>query len=52
MNDRTPCDRCRGTEFFRVSDKLLRAESLDPKDSVPMEACARCGKERRIATQT
>jgi len=41
-----PCGNCGGKVFYLTSHKLLKAESLDPKDSVTMEACARCGTTR------
>jgi len=33
-------------EFFPVTHMLLKAESLDPKDSVALEACELCGHIR------
>jgi hypothetical protein len=36
----------RHPRFERISDHLLVAESLDPNDSIPMEACWTCGHKR------
>jgi hypothetical protein len=33
-------------EFIAVSHRLLKSESLGPKDSVPREACSTCGHEQ------
>lgn len=38
----------RHKDFRRVSSRLLVAESLDPKDWVPMEACTTCGHQREV----
>ena len=48
-----PCWYCsRGTdhdevsghrEFYEISSKLLKAESLDPRDSIRRFACSTCG---------
>jgi hypothetical protein len=36
----------RHTEFHPTTHLLLKAESLDPRDSVPLEACTTCGHTR------
>lgn len=44
FNKEHPDDR--HPNFHAISDRLLKAESLDPKDSIPMEACKTCGHRR------
>lgn len=34
--------------YRKITSILLVAESLDPKDSIPVEACTTCSHVRRI----
>lgn len=36
----------RHPDFVRISDQLLVAESLDPKDRIAVVACITCGHKR------
>lgn len=36
----------RHPDFHPTTGRLLVAESLDPKDTIPMEACTLCGHSR------
>lgn len=40
--------RASHTNYSRISDELLVAESLNPQDSIKMEACTTCGHKQPV----
>jgi hypothetical protein len=41
-------DRGYHTEFMRITSQLLKSESLDPNDSIDLEACTICSHVRVV----